>query len=217
MRFERKYIFNEYSIDNIKNRIKSLGFKCAFPSRQVNSIYYDSNDYYLYNISEAGISDRTKIRIRWYNFNDEKQLEYKIKQAEIGKKTNYKNLKEDSNFLPLEFNLPSNILKTKINIPQIIDQVFSPKVCITYKRDYFISNSESTRITLDYKINYSRVIKTIDHYRLSNYFPAENAVMELKYDYLSNNSLLIDRVVNNLSAQITRFSKYCQAIKLIYN
>ena len=39
---------------------------------------------------------------------------------------------------------------------------------------------------LDYKINYSRIIKTIDHFRLSNFYPAENAVMELKYDYLSN-------------------------------
>ena len=217
MRYERKYIFNEFSIDNLRNRIKSLDFKSAYPSRQVNSIYYDTNDFYLFNISEAGISDRRKIRIRWYNHNEKKQLEYKIKQAEIGKKLYYKSSYEDSNSLPLEFQFPRNSTKYKINIPKIIDQIFFPKVCITYKRDYFISSTGSTRITLDYKINCSRIIKNIENFRLSNFLPLENAVIELKYDYLSKNSILIDRVVNNLSAQISRFSKYCQAIKLINN
>ena len=217
MRYERKYIFNEFSIDNLKNRIKSLDFKLAFPTRQVNSVYYDTDDFYLYNISEAGISDRKKIRIRWYNLNEKKQLEYKIKKAELGKKIYYKNLDENLNSLPLEFQLPRNNIKTKIKIPKKIDQIFFPKVCITYKREYFVSSSGSTRITLDYKINCSRIIKNIDHFKLSNFLPSENAVIELKYDYLSRNSLLIDKVVNNLSAQISRFSKYCDAIKLIYN
>ena len=217
MRYERKYIFNEFSIDNLKNRIKSLDFKLAFPTRQVNSVYYDTDDFYLYNISEAGISDRKKIRIRWYNLNEKKQLEYKLKKAELGKKIYYENLDENLNSLRLEFQLPRNNIKTKIKIPKKIDQIFFPKVCITYKREYFVSSSGSTRITLDYKINCSRIIKNIDHFKLSNFLPSENSVIELKYDYLSKNSLLIDKVVNNLSAQISRFSKYCQAIKLIYN
>ena len=60
MRYERKYTFFEHSIQSFRNRIKSLGFKLAFPTRQVSSLYYDTFDFKLYQISEAGISERKK-------------------------------------------------------------------------------------------------------------------------------------------------------------
>ena len=83
MRYERKYTSFEHSIQSFRNRIKSLGFKLAFPTRQVSSLYYDTFDFKLYQISEAGISERKKIRLRWYDLDEDTRLEYKVLKSEL--------------------------------------------------------------------------------------------------------------------------------------
>ncbi len=217
MRYERKYIFFEHSIQSFRNRIKSLGFNIAFPTRKVSSLYYDTFDFKLYQISEAGISERKKIRLRWYNFDENIRLEYKIKKGEIGNKITPDNLKNYSSRVPLSFRLPKNKIQSIIKVPRVIDNVFFPKVVVTYIRDYFVSNSGDTRLTFDYQINYSIVVNNFTDLKCTNWIPEENSVIELKYDYLSENNNLIESIVNKLSIQTSRFSKYCNAISLIYN
>ena len=41
------------------------GFK-IFPSRIINSIYFDNEDYSMYNQSMEGVTPRKKIRLRTY-------------------------------------------------------------------------------------------------------------------------------------------------------
>ena len=217
MRYERKYIFFEHSIQSFRNRIKSLGFKIAFPTRTVSSLYYDTFDFKLYQISEAGISERKKIRLRWYNCDEKTKLEYKIKKGELGNKITPDNFKNNSSQIPLSLRLPKNKIQSIIKVPRVIDNVFFPKVIVTYIRDYFVSNSGDTRLTLDYQINYSIVVNNFTDLKGSHWIPEENSVVELKYDYLSENNNLIESIVGKLSIQTSRFSKYCNAISLIYN
>ena len=217
MRYERKYTFFEHSIQSFRNRIKSLGFKLAFPTRQVSSLYYDTFDFKLYQISEAGISERKKIRLRWYDLDEDTRLEYKVKKAEIGNKLFPDNFRNYSSEIPLSFRLPKNKIKSIIKVPKVIDHVFLPKVIVTYIRDYYISNLGDIRITFDYQINYSYVVNNFRDLKGSYWIPEENSVVEMKYDYLSENNNLIESIVKKLSTQTSRFSKYCNAISLIYN
>ena len=46
-------------------QIIKYGFFEAYKNRSVTSVYYDTQDFYLYNISEYGIENREKKRIRW--------------------------------------------------------------------------------------------------------------------------------------------------------
>ena len=117
----------------------------------------------------------------------------------------------------MSLKLPKNKINSIINIPKIVDNIFSPKVVVTYIRDYFVSSSGTTRITFDYQINYSIITNNLEMYNVSNWLPDESSVLELKYDYLEKNNSLIDRIVCKLAIQTSRFSKYCNAISSIYS
>ena len=51
-------------------RMHPSGFVKSYPDRQVNNVYFDSWDYRAFAENLAGISQRSKVRYRWYG-NDE--------------------------------------------------------------------------------------------------------------------------------------------------
>ena len=67
-RYERKWIFkNNNSLALINSLIRSsLFFRFQYPSRKVNSIYFDTSDYISIRQNLDGVSNKKKIRIRWY-------------------------------------------------------------------------------------------------------------------------------------------------------
>ena len=71
-RFERKWLFkSNNSLALINALIRSnLFFRTQYPSRKVNSIYFDTKDYISIRQNLDGVSDKKKIRIRWYGNND---------------------------------------------------------------------------------------------------------------------------------------------------
>ena len=72
-RQEIKFIFNLKNFFNfkLKKRIKKI-----FPSRIVNSIYFDTYNFDFFHRSEEGLSLRKKIRVRYYNsYNENPALE----------------------------------------------------------------------------------------------------------------------------------------------
>lgn len=69
-------------------------FSTAYPDRSVNNIYFDTEDFQYYRDNVEGVSNRRKIRIRWYGDWENREvspvLEYKIKRGPVGYKTSYK-------------------------------------------------------------------------------------------------------------------------------
>ena len=94
-RFERKWIFkgNDY-LTLINSLIRSnFFFNIHYPSRKVNSIYFDTNNYSSIRQNLDGISEKKKIRVRWYG--DKKNitdpiLEIKSKKGSETKKEIFK-------------------------------------------------------------------------------------------------------------------------------
>ena len=65
-RFEQKYLLDSVNINNV---LKQINAKPVYNSRWINSIYYDTKDFILYNESVEGTVPRKKIRFRWYGQN----------------------------------------------------------------------------------------------------------------------------------------------------
>ena len=68
-RFERKFtIPDSYNLKHVESLIKrnTFLFREVFHERQVNNIYFDTAAYNDYFDNVLGVSDRKKIRIRWY-------------------------------------------------------------------------------------------------------------------------------------------------------
>ena len=95
-RHERKFVFNGNKKLNLFIALvkSNFFFRNHHPSRQVNSIYFDTPKLDFYTASEEGILPRKKIRIRWYNENTNKVFkETKISSIEGRYKFNSQFLK----------------------------------------------------------------------------------------------------------------------------
>ena len=84
MRYEKKYEIPISHSKIISNYLISLGFNEIYKSRVVTSLYYDDPYFSNYNQSINGVSLRTKIRARYYDFNkSDFNIEFKKKQEEL--------------------------------------------------------------------------------------------------------------------------------------
>ena len=182
MRFEKKFLVESYLINNIRAFLHSNLFYNSFPDRKVNSIYYDNQEYSLLNDSLEGISNRTKMRIRFYDNNsNEAFFENKIKFGELGiKKT--KSLTEINNCnqnLEIQFKSSNNL--NYLSIPSFIDNVYIPQIIIEYRRGYYVNNSD-IRVTLDNEIRFSKIYKEQGLNIEPVYIPFEFSIVEIKYE-----------------------------------
>ena len=87
-RYERKFtVPNSFCYRIIEQFVKknTALFREVFHVRQVNNIYFDTAKYNDYFDNVLGVSDRKKIRIRWYGdtFGEIRKpvLEFKIKKG----------------------------------------------------------------------------------------------------------------------------------------
>lgn len=216
MRYERKYFLEEKNIFIASNHLKTLGFFREYPIREVNSIYYDTMNFSLFNSSEAGYSSRAKIRIRWYDNSDKQHLEYKIKEAELGKKNYENDISIFDNFK--QINMVDKSYSKLINrtIPEVINCIYYPNLAVSYKRDYLISSDHLTRLTFDYDLRFAKILNYGNQYKINCWKPAENSVLEIKYNENTSNQFFLSKLAEQLNLNLSRFSKYCQAVQYLY-
>ena len=114
-RFERKWIFKSNNFIALINALlrSNLFFRYQYPSRNVNSIYFDTSNYTSIRQNLDGVSNKKKIRIRWYGKSDiitnpvveikskkgfeTKKVSFRIKELENIKINNLVKIKEQLN------------------------------------------------------------------------------------------------------------------------
>tara|TARA_B100000524_G_C23652169_1_gene370513 strand:- start:2517 stop:3275 length:759 start_codon:yes stop_codon:yes gene_type:complete len=219
-RYERKFTvpdkFSLRAIEQFIKRNKAL-FREVFHLRQVNNIYFDTIAYNHYIDNVLGVSDRNKIRIRWYGdtLGEIKKpvLEIKTKKGLVGDKWSYK-LKPfvlDNNF---DNDMAQNIFNaSELPLPILESvQMVSPTLLNSYERKYFLSANKKFRVTLDYKLLYYKIDKRFNNF---NFMPTTDAnkIVELKY------GLSDDKMANTISTQfpfrLNKNSKYINGINTI--
>lgn len=171
----------------------------AFPTRKINSIYFDTPVHDDFVDSEEGTVPRQKTRLRWYG----------------------------SSTIPLVFagaletksTLPNHREKTAVRVEQsnaeeLLDLVNSirhkrmqPVVMVSYVREYFI-NPTGHRFTLDRAIQYVGVNRL---FRATHTEKDRANILELKVPVDVDDS----SVTSEFADLRTRFSKYCEAIKAL--
>jgi len=219
-RYERKFtVPNEFSLKTIEQCVKRNNalFREAFHLRQVNNIYFDTTAYNDYFDNVLGVSDRKKIRIRWYGetFGSIQKpiLEIKIKKGLVGDKWSFK-LKPfilDNNFnndilldVFKDSNLPLPILESL--------KMVTPTLLNSYLRKYFISATNKFRITIDFELLYYKIEKRFNNF---NFKPAsdENKIVELKYGLMDDNEA--SSIVTQFPFRLNKNSKYVNGINTI--
>ncbi len=186
-RYERKFILEadcrQHALFFIKNH--PAFFKEIFHSRVVNNIYLDTPKLQFYFANKSGVSERKKLRIRWYGETfgaiQRPKLEYKIKSGLLGDKWSFSlcDFNFDKGFEVRS--LPEMLRRSELPSPVREDiQNLSPTLLNSYLRTYFLSADGDFRLTLDEQLAYYR----IDNYSngfLFKIFDATKWIVELKY------------------------------------
>ena len=81
-RKEKKAALTHSDLIVLKEKLLSKGMKSLYPSRRINSLYFDTRGFRMFEESEEGLTPRKKIRIRWYNESSTYSLEKKISSIE---------------------------------------------------------------------------------------------------------------------------------------
>jgi len=215
MRYEHKFILNPLNTQSINIFLKQNSFVEHHRDRTVNSIYYDTNDLILYQDSLNGICNRKKIRCRFYNKNSHFNLEYKVKVDNINLKLNPEYNKKNLIWLN---NRNQKAISEKLFLPKNIESQFIPKVFISYKRTYLISRKNSTRITLDTCLRFSRLINYSDSIKILPSYKSCDHILEIKYDHKIIPMMdILEDLTNRFGLILTKFSKYTTAINTIFD
>ena len=66
-RIEKKFVLGKFKDDFFKKFLLVNGFTKQYPDRTISSIYLDTVNYDFAKDNINGVSERKKIRFRWYN------------------------------------------------------------------------------------------------------------------------------------------------------
>ncbi|MDE4907724.1 VTC domain-containing protein [Methanogenium marinum] len=215
-RYERKSFISSLSRHEIEAFVKShpAMFIEAYSPRYVNNIYLDTPnmDHYFANVD--GISNRLKVRIRWYGnlfgLVEKPVMELKIKKGMLGGKRNYP--------LP-SFTLNQELSRTDMreslegaSLPENLNEYVKSlnfALLNRYYRKYLVSADTKFRITLDNNLEYY-CIHPNNNYFSNKMVDTENMVFELKYNEKEDNAA--ENIMNQFPLRITKNSKYVSGI-----
>ena len=219
-RYERKFTVPlHHKVSRIEATVKKNKylFREVYYERQVNNIYFDTADYIDYFDNVLGVSDRKKIRIRWYGdtFGEIKKpvLEIKIKKGLVGDKWSYK-LKPftlDNKFTSQsiqkifkESNLPLPILEST--------RLVTPTLLNSYSRKYYLSANNKFRITVDFNLLYYKIDKQFNNFNFAA-VRDENKIIELKYHI--DDDKTAQQIATQFPFRLNKNSKYVNGVNTI--
>jgi len=203
-RFERKWLFKSNNFLALINALirSNLFFRTQYPPRDVNSVYFDTYNYTSIRQNLDGVSNKKKIRIRWYGKKNKMinpMIEIKSKKGFEKKKENIK-IKELDN---IELN---NLDKIKYQLNKKIKSKKNiiPILSTHYQREYLISLNGNIRATVDYNLksiflNNSSQIDIIKNFK-------NICILELKYS--TNLDKYVRKNLKDISLRLSKNSKF---------
>lgn len=185
-----------------------------YQPRQVTSLYFDSAGYSCYRQSNAGASERVKVRLRWYGALETASpltLEFKHRANHLGWKTQHA-----FSFADLaECNLRSLVSRFEHALDReeraLVSQLRVPILVTSYFRHYFVTADGGVRVTVDTGLRYldQRLRPVLNLTRDARH--CDFAVVECKLE--PGRDSHAPRLLCGLPLRHTRFSKYCHALQ----
>jgi SPX domain protein involved in polyphosphate accumulation len=204
-RHELKVPFEHMQFIEFQSWLQQSGLhpKKQFPDRKVHSVYLDTAMLDDYQDNVSGMSQRGKLRLRWYNDATEKVvLELKNKRGRLANKLVIE-LQNPCGDIPFERRISDRLLRSTEKSREIAKQHnLFPSLHVQYERAYF-EIAPGIRMTLDKRIRYQKLypLKT-----QSTTASAVEVVVEFKYPI--SEAAKAARLLTGMPGRIFRHSKY---------
>ena len=199
-RIEKKFIFPNQESDLVKKILLVNNFRKLYPDRYITSIYMDNLDFDSVKDNINGVSERKKLRVRWYN-NDFNKIYFEEK--------NKNNFFVSKNIKKLDLNINKKDLISKIytllsNDSKNIAANHNYRLIlkVNYKRSYFISYQNKFRATIDTHIN------TSPAFDLNKIITLPETILEFKFSKNSENDYRNFFSLMGLNIRNKKYSKY---------
>ena len=211
-RYERKWIvYNTNTTTFLVTLYRSnFLFTESFESRNVNSIYFDDNNFSSIAENFYGLNYKRKYRIRWYGDSkviNNPQFEIKTKKGSVTEKKTFfigdqKSFKFNLENIENLKNIFSKLPYFKLNIKKNLFPILSTH----YRRKYFVSANQFIRATFDDNLKSHQIY---GFQNLSFKKNLHNSIFEMKYDTKFDD--YVAKNLKNISLRISKNSKYISA------
>jgi SPX domain protein involved in polyphosphate accumulation len=220
-RQEIKFVARGSELEGICHylRLSDGAFSKHYPDRLVNSVYYDSFDYRAYAENLSGVSERNKLRYRWYGpaaLPQAGTLELKCKRNHLGWKFQSK-----ISTAPSKKNATWRQITQKIRkeVPSharlLLDFSPQPVLINRYHRRYFISADGKIRATVDTQ----QAVYDQRHRSFPNITQPINHpdLLILEYKFAEKDRGLVSRWLGDIPLRRSRHSKYVVGLLALTN
>ena len=206
-RYEKKFLIPLQELHAFEIRLSRMACSPIHVPRWINNLYCDTPEYEHLNENIEGLSERKKLRLRWYGDKHgtlKVTAEFKIKLDD----TNTKNsVKLGKIKFPQEMDLNTLfqicMLQWGNNSSNAIPPAnYTPTLLNRYYRSYYLNAAEDIRITVDTPIYYENAVTGIRAEQ------SEYAIVELKCP--ANQIITSDL----LPYQLSKSSKYIEGLQL---
>ena len=210
-RYELKFIMTEEMLSEFKHFVGINGFLNSYPDRKVNSLYFDNYTFDGINDNLSGISNRKKVRLRWYPENKvftNPILEIKKRNGRVGGKDKF--ILKNMSTKELDYENSGEIkrrvfdnLKNNHSNTFLYSEYYHPILLVNYNREYL--HKKGIRITLDSNINFRNIVsyKNINYFKERKY---ENYILEIKFPLEMKRE--VSELIRKLNLSPQRHSKY---------
>lgn len=193
------------------------GFYSPYPDRQVNNVYFDTWDYRAFAENLAGVSERSKLRYRWYGDSAGPaagSLEVKQKRNHFGWKQRFP--VAEAPWRPdLSWNEVRAALREQLaaNGRLWLDQNPLPIMLNRYERQYFVSADSLVRATIDV----NQRVYDQRYGALPNF--SRQAVMQdtlvVEFKFSREHRQQVVEMLRGFPLRIGRHSKFMNAVRAI--
>ena len=155
-RYEVKIPFDPHYLPQVRAwvRLHPAHWRVAYPSRQVNNIYFDTANYQGLYGNLGGTGTRGKLRLRWYGSGLDTvagaHLELKYKEGAVGRKViwpinvtldlTHKSWSEVCRSIRKAANMRADPWLAQFAYPVLINH---------YQRAYYVAADQKVRLTVD--------------------------------------------------------------------
>ena len=211
-RYEIKLVVAHANLAEVEMwlRLHPANFSSTYPQRRVNNIYFDTADLTNVEANLAGISERRKLRLRWYDQTSEiVQGTWEIKSKQAG--LSWKITQPIAQTISLSEMIWPEILvllhtSTSSSINIHLAHLSLPTLINHYQRLYYESWDGSVRATVDYQQTfYDQRLSARPNFTRPLSSP-DNMILELKAPKACYGQLT--QAVRQLPVRVARNSKY---------
>lgn len=221
-RHEYKYLISRGSAELLKRRLPRymqpdphVGPTGMYTIR---SLYFDDPHFTAFYDKVSGVDNRTKYRIRCYNYGSTFRLEKKEKQGQLTRKTGQAIQLAD--VLSLQADPRARCPETKEGLIESLrlccaSQGVQPTVLVDYDRTPFVCAAGNTRITLDENLRTLPHCQDLfgPHSAMIPVMSPEEVILEVKFDDFLPGHL--SQVLSDIPKVPMAISKFAMCLNIL--